>query len=384
MRNATITNGKGSPVKTSLFRSLAILMVVNSGASMIWALDQYTAAPEITFGKGDPVKWEYLTDTRFGVPRDSWRAAGIPADWPHPTHAVTVTMKSHYMAESLYGGLIYEQKPKTDYWLVIREVLKADVSENLRLLARSGGLGFLLRDTSFTYRLFAYSEYEARTLALAIVEECTGAALRTLEQTALRQKTLTTEITQTKEEIQSLGDEMERLEAELTKLTDSGHFASLDEAKKTVMQMNEQLSQLTIELAGLEEKYEEILSWRQQIMNNLQSAQGRALEQQTWTSLRIHVEQTYFDVMLERRSSRARKQSMENIRDEAWSYYRLSERLAKLPEQLKQAKARLTSQENALWEANAALASPPATMQSPAILGAVQIHEVVSTPGRLR
>jgi prefoldin subunit 5 len=359
-------------MKTTLIKAIVVLVAITSITAITYALDPNTAPPKITFEKAEPVQWDYTPGTSQGDVR-------IPRDFPKPTHAVTIEIESYYLQKTRHmrSGLL--PAPRTSTF--IEGLLNADMSSKLQLLIQNGYLGAALPNRSFTYRLFAYSEDEAKALTRTIVDACTEAASERVKESTLHRANLIEQIPRRKEAITSRTQEIKDVKAEIDKLGQSAYFTSLDEANQTVVKMNEQLNQLNIEVAGLRAKQGEISAWRRQIKETIKPLQESG-NYGPWGNIMAHVEQSHIDLMIELRSAEARKLSMESIRNKAWRYSQLNTKSLELPKALGKSQKFLAQEERSLKVTEKALTTPDSAMKPPVIRGTVKIHEILGMPGR--
>lgn len=358
-------------MKTTLAKAIAIMIVVTSIAATTYALDPNTPTPTITFKNAEPVGWNYYfyASSRMSVLKNM----------PTPTHAVTIDIDSYYLIDSVAHRSTYRRHPDHPRRSVVEAVLKTEMSEDLRLLISSGFFGTLLSDTPGTFRLYAFSEDEAKALTHAVVNACTQSASKYTKDNILQRDVLIKQISELKENIASIDKDLISNRSLTAEFAKSAYITSLDQASQTVMKMNEQLNLLTIEVAGLQAKLQEI-DRRREVIKKTISMPSRKLSPavlQSWTNLLAHVEELYVDLMIEFRSAEARQQSIDKIRARAWKYCQLKDKWVQLINTKSSEDNSLKRKKNDLQKAEGYIVKPQPYMNPPVLNGTVKIHKIL-------
>lgn len=211
------------------------------------------------------------------------------------------------------------------------------VSTGPGCFARLGGFGEAVPNF-YHFRLYAVREEDARKLAEAFIEVLTDDANEKARPNREAILELEDKISQTIAKIPEAEAEAQTALSKLKELKKTIHYASSDEAKSTISELNKMLVMNDVEIAGIEAKIREIEKYKSY----------KIVTEKTHLAV---LEQMLSEQNIELAAALAKKKAAVAARDEAEVFCRLEE-ATKMPDyltqQLRQYETNLRQTENML------------------------------------
>ncbi len=269
-----------------------------------------------------------------------------------PTHvAVLLVRQPHYMPNfnqpavidkilNTPAGKLMSQKQR-DFIPVTRAFCRLNLSE-------------FAVPNHYHFRLYAVSELDARNMAQAFIEDLTNIANANRKELLDEQQKLQKQIAAFKNDISEKEIELKDAQTKLEGLKGKVHYLTIDEAEKTVLELNKMLDVIDVEIAGLQAKVSAIEKYKSD-------------KKITNVDILAKLEQMLTEQTVELAGALARREAATRVRNQAGEFYNLRKQQLELPKTLNDLRRSLSNRERDLQRVQNRLIDPASNVMPPKI-----------------
>jgi hypothetical protein len=214
-------------------------------------------------------------------------------------------------------------------------------------------LSELTMPNHYNFHLYAVSELDAGNMAKAFIEDLTNIANENRKVLLDEKQKLQEQIATIKNNIPEKEIELKDTQSKLEGLKGRVHYLTMDEAKKTVLELNKMLDVIDVKIAGLRAKVSAIEKYKS----------STKVAQDTLAKL----EQMLTEQTIELAGALARREAATRVRNQAEEFYNLRKQQIELPKTLDDLRRSLSNRERGLQQVQDRLINPASNAMPPTV-----------------